>query len=319
MSFIPSAWNVIPHWTRGATLYVNSMDGDDGVSGLSPETLARMRARDEELARIAAMERRAADAEKRELFRGLPVADAVRSVRCRRIGESEDEPLVGGRYYRLGAVFIDLVCEAREHELLMAFEELGLSGAAVARMSDLVGGNVDGDFWSVDADGLGRMLQHMRVAVCWNRLAFGGSVFYDPALWLRIQTDAPLTCHYWHYYGRRPAGRPARREIRAILDAWAEAGGDQSVRVFNAFLFRHLRVSHLRFMTSEMVRPLLKAIRTTQAGRLAPPAPVKPAKAVKGSGKPRSPSRRTNSPKVVPLFREKPAPPPDFGPFDGAA
>lgn len=255
-----------------------------------------------------------------------PEASAARQMRIRRVGSEVDEPICGGRFYGLvssgGLEWIDLECEAREHELRLAIAELHLSNGHIGGMSQQIGGDPDGDFWAVSCEGLGRMLQYVRIALRWERIAFGGRLYYDPALWLRIWTDAPLYCYQWHYYGRRPAGRPARREIRAILDAWAQAGGDQSIRLFNAFLFRHLGVSHIRFMKSEMVRPLLKAIRTTQAGRLEQPAPVNPTKGPKvAKGKPKASRRasRSPSPKVVPLFRERPAPSPSFGPYDGAA
>lgn len=249
-----------------------------------------------------------------------PEADAMLPMRIKRLGSDVDEPTIDGRYYVVdGGLTIDLVCEARERELVLAISEMRLSEGHIDGMSEQIGGDFYGDFWSVSCEGLGRMLQYVRVFLRWERLAFGGLLYYDQALWLRIWTDAPLYCYQWHYYGRRPVGRPARREIRAILDAWAEAGGDQSVRVFNAFLFRHLRVSHLRFMKSEMVRPLLKAIRTTQAGRLEQPAPVKLAKVAKQKPKASRRASRSASPKVVPLFREHPAPSPSFGPYDGAA
>lgn len=320
MNTVPFAPHIIPHWTRGATVYVNSPDDDYSDWGLSPEFADALRARDEELARRAAIERRAADEDGRNILRKIEGADAARPARCREIGESDDEPLTIGRYYRRGSTFVDLVCEAREHELLTAFRELRLSEGAVARLSDLVGGDDDGDLWAVDAEGLGRMLRYLRSAYRWHRMRFGGSLFYDPRLWIDNKTHrgGNYNCSPQEY-GRRPAGRPARREIRAILDAWADAGGDESVWRFHAFLRRHVRVSHLRFLKADMVRPLLKAIRTTQAGRLEPPAPSISTKATKAKGKPRNQSARSKAPKVVPLFRAQPTPPPSFGPFDGAA
>lgn len=51
-------------------------------------------------------------------------------------------------------------------------------------------------------------------------------------------------------------------EIVDLLNLWVEHGGEASEDAFHRFLFRRFRVSHLRFLTSDLVRQAKKAIRT---------------------------------------------------------
>lgn len=312
MNRMTAAPHVIQHWTRSAKVYVNSalhFSDEERVSQQDAQIWSPVE-------HGPYFEQEPSFDDRRWDY---PEAEASLVVRARCLGSDHDEPMIDDRHVDFGGWAIDLVSEARESELILAFRELRFTCGQVEALSRVVGHDPLGRFWAVSCEGLGRMLQYVRVVGRWKRLPFGGQLFYDAALWRIASPDEDRCAYGPHAYGRRPPGRPARREVLAIFEAWADAGGDGSERVFNAFLRRHVRVSHLRFLKADMVRPLLKAIRTTQAGRLEPPAPGKSAMAVKGKGKPGRPSRRPKSPKVVPLFRERPAPSPSFGPYDGAA